>query len=463
MTQTQRADSGLLGAVADRVRGEIVDRAHPEYEHARRVDNGSIDRRPELIVRCVDAGDVVAALGAGREAGVDIAVRGRGHSVPGFGTVDDGLVIDLSPIRNVRVDPGARVADVGGGAALGDVDHATHAFGLATPLGIVSATGVGGLTLGGGQGYLTRKHGLTIDNLVSADVVLADGSFVRASDDENADLMWALRGGSGNFGIVTSFRYRLHPLTTVVSGPMLWPLERAEEVMRFYRDFIPEAPEELSGLFAFITVPPGPPFPEELHLEKMAGVVWCWAGPPSKADEALAPVRALSPALDGVGGMPYPAIQTAFDALYPSGLQNYWRAHVFDRLSDEAIERHVDGARRLPTPLSAVIVYPTDGAAARVGADETAWGHRDARWSVVILGIDPDPANFESLRAWTVECWEALAPYALGGAYVNFTGDNARAQVRPSYGRNYERLAELKRKYDPDNVFHVNQNIEPAR
>jgi FAD/FMN-containing dehydrogenase len=463
VAQARSLDSVLLGALGERVRGELIDPAHPGYEQARRVDNGSIDRRPSLIVRCADVGDAIAALGAGREAGVDIAIRGGGHSVPGFGTVDDGLVIDLSPIRNVRVDPAKRLAEVGGGATLADVDHATHAFGLVTPLGILSATGVGGLTLGGGQGYLTRKHGLTIDNLVSADVVLADGTFAQASADENADLFWALRGGSGNFGIVTSFTYRLHPLSTVVAGPMLWPLERAAEVMAFYRDFIPQASEDLSGLFAFITVPPGPPFPEELHLQKMAGVVWCWAGSPAEADEALAPARALAPALDGVGEIPYPSIQTAFDALYPAGLQNYWRAHVYDQLPDEAIERHVDGATRLPTPLSGVLVYPIDGAAARVDPTETAWGHRDARWSEVIFGTDPDPANFDALRSWTVEYWTALEPYAMAGAYVNFIGEGGREQVRPSYGRTYDRLAELKGKYDPDNIFHVNQNIEPAR
>jgi hypothetical protein len=350
MTQVAASGGELIGALEGRVRGELVHRGHPDYEQARRVDNGSIDRRPQLIVRCADAMDVIAALEVGRESGLDIAVRGGGHSVPGFGTVDDGLVIDLSPIRNVHVDPAARLAYVGGGATLGDVDHATHAFGLATPLGILSTTGVGGLTLGGGQGYLTRKHGLTIDNLVSADVVLAHGNLVRASDSDDADLLWALRGGSGNFGVVTSFTYRLHPLSTVVAGPMLWPLDRAGEVMRFYRDFIPEAPEDLGGIFGFLTVPPGPPFPDELHLEKMAAVIWCWAGATADAEDALAPVRALSPALDGVAELPYPALQAAFDPLYPAGLQNYWRGHLFDELSEEAIERHVEGAVGLPTP-----------------------------------------------------------------------------------------------------------------
>lgn len=458
----QALDSELLGALAERVRGQLIGRAHPEYEHARRVDNGSIDRYPLLIVRCADAGDVVAALAVGRDAGLDIAVRGGGHSVPGFGTVDDGLVIDLSPIRNVVVAPDGSIAQAGGGATLGDLDHATHAFGLVTPLGILSTTGIGGLTLGGGQGYLTRKHGLTIDNLLGADVVLADGTLVRADEDENADLFWALRGGSGNFGVVTSFTYRLHPLAAVVAGPMLWPLDRAAEVMRFYRDFILEAPEELGGIFAFVTVPPGPPFPEELHLEKMAGVVWCWAGEPGEADAALASARALAPALDGVGEVPYPALQMAFDPLYPAGLQNYWRAHVFTELSDEAVEAHVEGAANLPTPLSGVLVYPVDGAAARVGPADTAWGHRDARFSEVIFGTDPDPGAFDSLKEWTVRYWEALQPFSSGRSYVNFMDDEGREHVRPAYGENYERLVELKRKYDPENVLHVNQNVDPA-
>jgi FAD binding domain-containing protein/berberine-like enzyme len=463
MAQASTTRAELSEPLQSSIRGDIVDRDHPDYERARRVDNGSIDRYPELIVHCADAGDVIAALAVGREAGLDIAVRGGGHSVPGFGTVDDGLVIDLGPIRNVRVDPVARLADVGGGATLGDLDHATHSFGLATPTGVLSTTGVGGLTLGGGQGYLTRKHGLTIDNLLSADVVLADGSFVQASENENEDLFWALRGGSGNFGIVTSFSYRLHPVKNVVAGPMLWPLDRGAEVMRLYRDSISQAPEELTGIFAFVTVPPAPPFPQELHLQKVAGVIWCWAGPPERADEVLAPFRALSPALDGVAEAPYPAIQTAFDPLYPPGLQNYWRGHVFDELSDEAIERHVDGARKLPTPLSGVLVYPIDGAAARVGDAETAWAHRGARFSEVIFGTDPDPARFDDLRSWTVECWEALRPHASEGAYVNFIGQDGQGRVRPSYGPNYDRLAELKSKYDPQNIFHVNQNIPPRR
>lgn len=462
MAQAIGTDVDAAGALEQIVRGDLIDREHPEYDRVRRVNNGSIDKYPRLVIRCVDVGDVIAALEFARTNRFEVAVRGGGHSVPGFGTVDDGVVIDVSPLRNVRVDPDARLAYVGGGATLGDLDHATHAFGLATPVGVLSTTGVGGLTLGGGQGYLTRKYGLAIDNLVAADVVLADGSFVKAAEDENADLLWALRGGSGNFGVVTSFTFRLHPVATVVAGPMLWPLERAAEVMRFYREFLPSAPEDLNGIWAFITVPPGPPFPDELHLQKMCAIVWCWTGASAEADDALAPPRALSPVLDGVMEIPFPALQTAFDELYPAGLQNYWRADLFDHLSDEAIERHVEYARKMPTPLSGTMLFPIDGAAAKVDSRDTAWSYRDARWSEVIFGTDPDPAAFELLKSWTIEYWEAVHPHAMGGAYVNFMGDEGEERVRASYRENYDQLAEFKRRYDPENVFHVNQNIRPA-
>jgi FAD/FMN-containing dehydrogenase len=462
MQPTTASNADLLVGLEGRVRGEIVHREHPRYDEARSVNNGTIDKHPRFIVCCLDAGDVIAALEIGRDAQLDIAVRGGGHSVPGFGTVDDGLVIDLSAIRNVHVDPDARLARVGGGATLGDIDHATHAFSLAAPFGVLSTTGVGGLTLGGGQGYLTRKYGLAIDNLVSADVVLADGTFVRASAEDNGDLFWALRGGSGNFGIVTSFEFRLHPVSTVIAGPMLWPLEQAAEVMRFYREFLPTASEDLSGLWAFLTVPAGPPFPEELHHQKMCGIVWCWTGPAEGADAELAPARSLSPVVDGVMELPFPMLQTAFDALYPAGLQNYWRADLFDDLPDEAIERHVEYAAKMPTPLSGMNLFPVDGAAARIAPTDTAWSYRDARWSEVIYGTDPEPANFDLIRSWTIEYWEAVHPYSMGGGYVNFMGDEGQEGVRAGYGTNYGRLAELKRKYDPDNVFHVNQNIRPA-
>ncbi|MBA2442788.1 MAG: FAD-binding oxidoreductase [Rubrobacter sp.] len=445
------------------LRGDLIGPSDEGYEEARRVYNAMIDRRPHLIARCTDVADVILAVNYAREHELTLAVRGGGHNGGGLGVCDDGLVIDLSPMKDIRVDPEARTVRVGGGATWADVDRATHTFGLATPSGIISTTGVGGLTLGGGLGHLTRKCGLTIDNLLEADVVLADGRSVTANAEENEDLFWAVRGGGGNFGVVTSFSFRLHPISTVIGGPTLWPIEDSAEVMRFYRDFMADAPEDLGGFFAFLTVPPGPPFPEHLHLKKMCGVVWCYTGPPERADEVFEPVREFGPpALHGVHEMPYPALQSAFDALYPAGLQWYWRADFVKDLPDEAIERHAEHGSRLPTLHSTMHLYPIDGAAHRVGKSETAFSYRDARWAEVIVGVDPDPANNERTTAWTKEYWDALHPYSAGGAYVNFMMDEGQERVRATYRENYDRLAEVKRRYDPGNLFRVNQNIEPA-
>ena len=444
------------------LRGEVLEPGDEGYESARALYNAMIDKRPRLIARCTDAGDVIASVGFAREYGLDLAVRGGGHNGPGLGSVDGGLVIDLSPLRGVIVDPKAKTARVLGGSLVGDVDHATGAFGLAAPFGIVSTTGVGGLTLGGGIGNLTRKLGLSIDNLLACDVVLADGSFVQASEDANEDLFWALRGGGGNFGVVTSFEFRLAPISTVIAGPMFWHLDRAAEVLRWYREFLPAAPDDLGGWFAFATVPPVPPFPEELHGRKVCGVVWCWGGAPEDADEALRPARELTPELDGVMPMPVAALNAAFDPLYPAGHQWYWRADFFDHISDEAIAAHVEFAHKLPTPQSTMHLYPVDGAAARVPAGDTAWAYRDAHWGQVMVGVDPDPAKADELREWTVAYWEALHPHSMGGAYVNMMMEEGEDRIRATYGANYERLAQVKAKYDPANLFHVNQNIAPA-
>lgn len=446
-----------------RVRGGVILPEDPGYDAARQVYNAMIDKRPAVIVRCTDAADVMSALAYARAAHLDVAIRGGGHNGGGLGTVEGGLVIDLSPMRDVRVDPDKKLAVVAGGATFGDVDRATHPFGLATPSGIISTTGVGGLTLGGGIGHLSRGYGLSIDNLVSADVVLADGRSVTASERENVDLFWALRGGGGNFGVVTSFTFRLHPVDTIIGGPMLWPLDRAREVLEFYRDFIGRAPKELNGFFAFLTVPPGPPFPEHLHLKKMCGIVWCYVGDPAKADERLAPARALGPALDGVQSMPFPALQSAFDPLYPTGHQWYWRADFVDEISSKAIDAHIEHASRLPTMQSTVHLYPIDGAVHKVGEKDTAWSFRKSRWAQVMVGVDPDPKNADLIRTWTVDYWTALHPFSAGGAYVNFMMDEGQERVQATYRGNYGRLAEVKAKYDPENLFHVNQNIKPAR
>jgi UDP-N-acetylenolpyruvoylglucosamine reductase len=445
------------------LRGELIGPSHDRYNDARRLYNAMIDKRPALIARCLDVADVIACVGFAAAEGVELAVRGGGHNGGGLGSVDGGLVIDLAPLRGVRVDADARTATVAGGTTLGEVDHVTNAFGLAVPAGIISTTGIGGLTLGGGIGHLTRTYGLTIDNLIGADVVLADGSVVRASEGRNEDLFWALRGGGGNFGVVTSFTFQARPLSTVVAGPMLWPLEQADEVLPAYAELLETAPDELNGFFAFLTVPPGPPFPDELHLQKMCGVVWCYAGPVAEAEAALAPIRAqLPPTLDGVGEVPLPGLQSAFDALYPPGDQWYWRADFVQQLSNDAIAAHVEHARDLPTWMSTVHLYPIDGAAGRVAADATAWSYRDARFAQVIVGVDPDPASAPAIRDWTVAYWEALHPYAAGGAYTNFLMDEGDERVRAAYGSNYERLSRIKSAYDPGNLFHVNQNIKPA-
>ena len=347
------------------------------------------------------------------------------------------------------------------GAPWGDVDHATHAFGLATPSGIISTTGVGGLTLGGGIGHLTRKFGLSIDNLLSVDMVLADGSFVTANKQDNADLFWAVRGGGGNFGVVTAFQFQLHAVNTIVGGPTLWHLDRTAEVMKWYRDFIRSAPEELNGFFAFVTVPPVAPFPEALHGKKMCGVVWCFVGEEASSDKVFKPVRDLNATLYGIQSMPFPMLQSAFDGLYPKGLQWYWRADFVNEISDAAIAEHAKFAAALPTPHSTMHLYPVNGAVHRVGKKDTAFSYRESNWSQVIVEVDPDPANNDRIIPWTKNYWEALHPYSAGGAYVNFMMEEGQERVKASYRDNYDGLAAAKRTYDPSNLFKVNQNIPP--
>jgi FAD/FMN-containing dehydrogenase len=456
--------SGTTAAesLAASLRGSVITPSDAEYEEARKLYNAMIDKRPAAIAYCVDAGDVIAAVDFARENAMDVAIRCGGHSGPGLGSVDDGLVIDLSGIRGVRVDPDTRTAVVLGGSLLGDVDHATHAFGLAAPFGIIGTTGVGGLTLGGGIGHLSRKLGLSIDNLLEADVVIADGSFVKASESENADLFWALRGGGGNFGVVTSLTFRLSPVKNVVAGPTFWNLDRSEEILAWYREFLPAQPDELNGFFAFLTVPPVDLFPEHLHLQKMCAVVWCYAGSEEESRELFAPVRELQPDLDGIMELPFPALQSVFDALYPPGDQWYWRADFIAEIPDDAVALHAEFAKKLPTLKSTMHLYPIDGAAGRVAPEATPWGYRDAKWGQVIVGVDPDPANADALKEWATGYWEAIHPYSMGGAYLNMIMEEGVDRIRGSYRGNYERLADIKRKYDPDNLFHVNQNIAPA-
>ncbi len=451
-----------ISQLAVDLRGKLVEPHDAEYDAARRVHNGMIDKHPAAIAYCADVADVIACVNYAREHHLLVAVRGGGHSGAGMGLCDDGLVIDLSQLNGVSVDPVAKTARVEGGCTLGKLDHVTHAIGAVVPSGIVSTTGVGGITLGGGLGHFTRKCGLSIDNLLEANVVLADGRLVKASAQENPDLFWALRGGGGNFGIVSSFLFQTHPISTAYAGPMLWELSDTKTMMRWYRDFIETAPDEMSGFFAFLTVPPGPPFPEHLHGKKMCGIVWCYTGPPDGAEAAFAPIRkAYPPALDLVGPLPVPALQGMFDGLVPPGLQYYWKADFVNELSDAAIDIHLHFAEQLPTPLSTMHLYPINGAAARVAPDATAWAYRHATWSMVVLGADPDADNAEKLTHWAKEYWQALHPYGAGGGYVNFMMDEGSDGVKATYGDNYPRLVAIKTKYDPHNLFHVNQNIVP--
>jgi FAD/FMN-containing dehydrogenase len=458
-----RIDETALQTLRAGFRGALIGPDDAGYDTARTVYNAMIDRKPALIARCASVADVITAVNFAREQSLLVAVRSGGHNGAGLGVCDDGLVIDLGAMRGIRVNPEDRTVRVDGGCTLGDVDHATHAFGLAIPSGIISTTGVGGITLGGGLGHLTRTCGLSIDNLLEVDMVLADGSFVTASAERHPDLFWAVRGGGGNFGIVTSFLFRAHPIGTVYAGPMLWYPEKAAEVLRWYRDFMPSAPEEFNGFFAFLGVPPGPPFPEHLWGKTMCGVVWCYTGPLEEADAAFAPIRALfgPPALDWVGPLPEPALQGMFDGIYPPGDQWYWKADFVNELSDEAIALHVQYGTALPTGKSTMHLYPIDGAAARVGKDATAWGYRDAKWAEVIVGVSPDPADNERMIAWAREYWNALHPYSAGGAYVNMMMDEGAERVQASYRGNYNRLVAAKAKYDPTNLFRVNQNIAP--
>jgi FAD/FMN-containing dehydrogenase len=445
------------------MRGNLVMPGDPDYDQARAVYNAMIDKRPGLIARCADVADVIAAVNAAREHGLLLAVRGGGHNGGGLGTCEGGLVIDLSLMKNTRVDPAAKTVRVGGGATWADVDHATHAFGMATPSGIIGTTGVGGLTLGGGIGHLSRKCGLSIDNLLEADMVLADGSFATVNATQHPDLFWAIRGGGGNFGVVTSFLFRLHAIDTVYGGPMLWHMDKAAEAMRFYRDTITGAPEDLNGFFAFLTVPPGAPFPEDLWMKKMCGVVWCYTGPLEQAAQVFAPMRAFGPpALDFVGPLPHPALQGMFDPIYPPGMQWYWRADFVNELSEQAIDLHVKYGEQLPSMHSTMHLYPVDGAVHQVGKNDTAFSYRATRWAEVIVGVDPDPANADAITRWCKDYWLALHPHSAGGAYVNFMMDEGQERVQATYRDNYARLAQVKAQYDPTNLFRVNQNIKPT-
>ena len=444
------------------VRGEVVARGDDGYEEARAVYNAMIDRHPAVVVRAMNAGDVMSAVNYARETGSDLAVRGGGHSAPGFGTCDDGVVIDLSPMRGVRVDPYARTARAEGGATWGDFNAATHAFGLATTGGIISTTGVAGLTLGGGIGYLARGQGLSIDSLVSADVVTADGQMVIASEQQNEDLFWAIRGGGGNFGVATSLEFGLAPLSQIYGGPMFFELDAIGDLLSFYRDFIMEAPEEFGGFPAFQIAPPLPFIPEERHGEPFIAFVACWAGPIEQGEAMLKGLHDVAPVVaEHVGPMPYPALNGAFDGLVPPGLQHYWKANFVTDLTDEIIAAHVEHGPKVPAVNSTMHIYPINGAVHRVGDGDTAFAYRHANFATVIAGMWPDPADNDANIAWVRDYYAATAPLSEAGGYINFMGADDQDKVRANFGANYDRLADVKRAYDPGNLFHLNQNIVP--
>lgn len=455
----------VIATLERSLRGRLIRPTDSDYDAVRALYNGMIDKRPRLIARCVDVADVIVSVNVAREEGLLLAIRAGGHNGPGLGSCDDGLVVDLSMMKGVRVDPGNQTVRVEAGCTSGDVDHATHVFGLAVPFGIVSTTGVAGLTLGGGTGYLTRQYGLTIDNLLEADVVLADGQLVTASAHQHPDLFWALRGGGGNFGVVTSFLFRAHPVAAVYAGPVFWEATHAKAVMSAYRDFLPQAPEELGLFVGLKTVPSMDPFPKEYWGKRACAVIGSYNGPAADGERAMAPLldAVAPPAFNWMGAMPFPAMQALFDPFFPKGLQWYWKGDFVKSLPDEAIDVHLAQAARAPSALSLMHLYPIDGAVHRIARGATAWSARDATWSMVIAAVDSDPKKAEGLKAWGRGYWKAVHPYNLGGAYINFMMDDEdEGRLPATYGENFTRLSRIKAEYDPKNLFRVNHNIEPA-
>jgi FAD/FMN-containing dehydrogenase len=453
-----------VGKLRDGFAGALIEPGDDGYERARRVWNGMVDKRPALIARCANDDDVVVALRHAREHGLPVAVRGGGHNVAGNAVCDDGVMIDLGGLRDVAVDPAARTARVQPGVLLGELDRATQADGLATPTGNVSMTGVAGLTLGGGLGWIARKHGPACDNLLAARVVTADGERVRASADENPELLWGLRGGGGNFGVVTSFEYRLHPVgPEVLAGGVLHAFADAPEVLRFFAEFVATAPDELSVTASTFRAPPGMPVPPELEGELVTMLAVCWAGDLAAGERALRPLRAFGrPLADLVGPMPYLALQSASDASYPNGWRNYWKAHYVDAITDDAIATVIEHAPRMTSPWSSFYFQHLGGAIARPGIDSAAFGHRGAVFDFAILGVWQDEAQDAEQLAWARGFADAMQPHATG-VYVNNLGVEGADRVRAAYAPEvWQRLVALKDRYDPSNLFRLNQNIRPS-
>jgi len=457
-------DEEAIREFSRRLRGRLLTPVSEGYDVARAIWNAMIDRRPALIVRCVGAADVIEALAFGREHQLPIAVRGGGHNIAGNAVCDGGLMIDLSPMRSVRVDPARQTARVEPGVTLGEFDHEAQAFELATPLGINSTTGVAGLTLGGGFGWLSRKLGLSIDSLISADVVTAAGELMQASDNENGDLFWAIRGGGGNFGVVTSFEFRLHQVgPQVLSGLIVHPLQSAREVLHFYRDFLRDTPEEFVCWFVLRKAPPVPFVPVEWHGKEILALAMCYSGSIAEGERVAKPLRAFGrPLVDHIAPQPFTAWQTALDPLLTPGMRNYWKSHDLRELSDGLIDLLVDHAGRIPDPQTEIAFAQLGGAVSRVPHGATAYAHRDAEFVLNAHGRWQDPAKDSKCIGWARELFQAAAPFATGGVYVNFMTQDEQDRIRAAYGANYDRLVKAKNRYDPTNLFRLNQNIEPT-
>lgn len=440
---------------------EVITPNSETYDEARAIYNAMIDKRPAAIIKCRSKTDVSHAVDFARNNNFELSIRSGGHNGAGLSLVDNGVVIDLSYMKNIEIDAASKTAVIQPGCLLKEIDAATHEHGLALPCGIIGTTGIGGLTLGGGLGYLSRKAGLTIDNLLECELVLATGEMVTANENKNSDLFWALRGGGGNFGVAVSFTFKLTTIKNVYAGPMFWPIEQAEAVMKFYDSFTRSASNDLYGFFAFLNVPPAAPFPEHLWNQNVCGVVWNYTGPMAKAEEVFKPIRSFgTPILDFVSEIPMPALNGMFDALYPPGMQWYWRAHYIKNLTDESIKINIEHGKKIPNFHTTTHLYPIDGAVHNITNYETAWANRGARWAQVIVGVDPDPANADKVTKWCKDYFDALQPHAMGGAYINFMMEEGQTRIKDSYGDNYAQLVTVKEKYDPDNFFHINQNIE---
>ncbi len=444
------------------LRGQVIGPKDEGYDEARKVFNGMIDRRPALIARCAGAADVQRAVTFARDQGLVVSVRAGGHSVNGYGVCEGGLMIDLSLMKGIKVDPQAQTTEAEAGLVWGELDAATQEQGLAVTGGRIPGTGVAGLTLGSGSGWLERKLGYTVDSMLGAEVVTADGRLLRASAEENPDLFWGLRGGGGNFGIVTSLRLKLHPIGPIVYGGMLaFPRDRARDILRTYRDFMETAPDDVGGALALITAPPAPFVPEDLQGKPAIAMVVCYTGDPAEGEKAIRPLLELGPPLRMVQPMPYVAVQGLLDPMNPPGMRNYWKADMYPQLPDAALEALVDAAAGPPSPLTTIIVQPLGGAVHRVADDATAIGWRSAKWAIHVLGMWPDAREDDRNIAWVRGIAQTLKPWAQEGAYLNYLMDEGEQAVRDSFGRHYQRMVDLKKKYDPTNFFRLNQNISP--